>query len=165
MLFRSKESFVTDKLPGNYLHLGLISLLFPSARIIHCSRNPIDTCLSCFFQDFSGDLSFTYKLEHLAHYYKEYQRLMEHWYKVLNIPVLTVKYEELIDNQECESRKIVEFCNLDWEPRCLEFDKTKRFVRTASYDQVRRPIYKSSVNRWKNYEAYVGPLKGLLCKN
>jgi tetratricopeptide (TPR) repeat protein len=159
--FRKDQAIVTDKLPLNFIHLGLISLLFPEARIVHCRRNPIDTCLSCYFQDFSGHLPFTYNLEHLAHYYREYRRLMVHWQRVLVIPVLTIGYEDLIRNQEAESRKIIEFCGLEWDPRCLDFNKVNRFVRTASYDQVRRPIYRSSVNRWKNYEAYVGPLKKL----
>lgn len=162
-LHSGKESYVTDKLPGNFVHLGLISLLFPSSRIIHCARHPIDTCLSCYFQDFSGDLSFTYHLEHLAHYYMEYLRIMAHWEKVLELHILTVNYEDLINHQEKVSRKIIDYCNLEWNPKCLEFNKSKRFVRTASYDQVCRPIYKSSIGRWKNYERYIKALKVIPC--
>lgn len=159
---KKDETFVTDKLPGNYWHLGLISLLFPSAKIIHCRRNPVDTCLSCYFQDFSGDLPFSYNLEHLAHTYEEYLRIMAHWNQVLELPMLAVDYEDLIQSQESESRRIIEFCGLEWAPTCLDFNRAERFVRTASYDQVRRPIYKSSMGRWRNYEAYIGPLKRLL---
>ena len=158
---RKHKSLVTDKLPGNFLHLGLISLLFPSAKIIHCRRSPRDTCLSCYFQDFSGDHPYSYNLEHLAHYYHEYHRLMDHWQRVLKIPILTMRYESLIENQEFESRRLLEFCELEWEPRCLHFNEAKRFVRTASYDQVRHPIYKKSMHRWKHYEAYLGPLRDL----
>jgi len=154
----NEGTLLTDKLPENFLHLGLISLLFPSAIIIHCRRNPVDTCLSCYFQDFLGDLSFSYNLDHLAHYYKEYDRLMQHWESVLEIPLLNVDYEKLVQDQEKASRDIVAFCGLEWDPQCLEFDASGRFVRTASYDQVRRPIYNSSVDRWKHYRNHIAPL-------
>ena len=159
------KMLLTDKLPANFQHLGLISLLFPSAIIVHCKRNPIDTCLSCYFQDFvANELGFTYNLEHLVHYYKEYQRLMKHWEATLEIPVLKVNYEMLIENQEKISRELVAFCELEWDPCCLDFNKSNRFVRTVSYDQVRRPIYNSSVERWHNYEQLIEPLKQLIEK-
>jgi len=157
----AKGSVVTDKLPANFLHLGFISLLFPNARIIHCARDPVDTCLSCYFQQFAGDISFTYNLDHLSHYYREYRRLMAHWERVLAIPMLTVQYEELVQNQEQVSRELLDFCGLDWDPRCLDFSNSTRFVRTSSYDQVRRPLYRSSMARWEKYQDYLGPLQDL----
>lgn len=156
---RADKTLLSDKLPANFQHLGLIKLLFPSAIVIHCQRNAIDTCLSCYFQDFIGDeLGFTYNLDHLAHYYEQYQRLMQHWEVVLGIPMLNIHYERLVEDQEKTSRELVAFCGLEWDPRCLDFNKSNRFVRTVSYDQVRRPIYNSSVERWRNYQQFIGPL-------
>ncbi len=149
---------VTDKMPGNYKNLGLIELMLPDAHIIHCRRNPLDTCLSCYFQDFHSHHPYIYNLKHLGQVYNEYLRVMKHWKKVLSIPVLEVDYEELVGNQEVISRKMIEFCDLEWEEACLNFHKNKRLTLTASYDQVRKPIYKKSVQRWKNYESHIGEL-------
>ena len=149
---------VIDKMPGNFRFLGLIELLFPDARVIHCVRDPLDTCLSCYFQDFSRTHAYSYDLAGLADYYRDYRRLMAHWQEVLQIPVLEVRYEELIENQETVSRAMVDFCGLEWDDSCLRFHETERFVATASYDQVRRPLYKKSVARWKHYEKHLGPL-------
>lgn len=149
---------ITDKLPGNYLHLGFIQLLFPSARIVHCIRNPVDTCLSCYFQDFSNGHEYSYDLETLAKYYKSYYKVMQHWLNVLRIPVLQIEYERLVVDQELYTRKLIEFCGLDWDDRCLKYFDSTRFVGTASYAQVTQPIYSSSVNRWKNYSRYIKPL-------
>jgi tetratricopeptide (TPR) repeat protein len=153
---------VVDKLPHNFLHLGLIQLLFPHAHVIHCIRDSLDTCLSCYFQNFGSRQPYSYDLAYLGRYYREYRRLMDHWKKTLSLPILDIQYEELISDQEAVSRKLVAFCGLDWDDRCLRFHETKRTVSTASYDQVRRPLYKSSVHRWKNYEKYLGPLKRAL---
>lgn len=149
---------VTDKLPGNFMYLGLIELLFPDARIIHCIRNPADTCLSAYFQDFSSNHPYAYDMENLGSYYQGYLKLMAHWRKVLTLPMLEINYEDLIENQEPLSRKLVEFCGLQWHESCLQFHKTQRFVRTASYDQVNRPLYRQSLARWKNYEKHITPL-------
>ncbi|HHH43523.1 MAG TPA: sulfotransferase family protein, partial [Gammaproteobacteria bacterium] len=149
---------VIDKMPGNFRFLGPIELLFPGARVIHCLRDPLDTCLSCYFQDFSRTHAYSYDLARLADYYRDYRRLMAHWKEVLQIPVLEVRYEELIENQETVSRAMVDFCGLEWDDSCLRFHETERFVATASYDQVRRPLYKKSVARWKHYEEHLGPL-------
>jgi tetratricopeptide (TPR) repeat protein len=149
---------VTDKMPNNFLHLGLIALLFPSAHIIHCVRDPLDTCLSCYFQDFSALQPYTCDLKRLGNYYANYQRLMAHWKQVLTLPVLEVKYEDLVDEQEELSRKMIEFCGLEWDKRCLEFHNNKRYVNTASYDQVRQLIYTKSVGRWKHYKNHIAPL-------
>ena len=149
---------VVDKMPGNFMHLGYIELLFPDARIIHCKRNPLDTCLSNYFQNFSRSLQYSFNLAHLGVFYRNYVRMMEHWRGIITIPMIEVQYEDMIADQECGSRRIVEFCGLEWDEDCLDFHKSGRYVATASYDQVRRPIYKSSVSRWKNYEEYIGSL-------
>ena len=153
-----KASRVTDKAPINFLHLGLIDLLFPGARVIHCARDPLDTCLSCYFQPFSGEYSFTYDLGHLGAYYRLYENLMVHWRQILRVPVFEVRYEELVADQERMIRALIEFCGLPWDDRCLKFYETERTVATASFDQVRKPIYAGSVGRWRRYEAYLEPL-------
>lgn len=153
---------ITDKMPGNFLHLGLIALLFPQARIIHCVRDPLDTCLSCYFQDFIGNHDYAYDLTHLGGYYRAYQTLMDHWKTVLNIPMLEVQYEELVTHQEQVSRQIIAFCALEWNEQCLRFHETNRYVNTASYDQVRRPLYTTSIGRHHYYSPYLAPLQAAL---
>ncbi len=154
---------VTDKMLQNFEHLGLIALLFPQARIIHCTRDPLDTCLSCYFLHFrSENMSQTYDLAHLGIYYREYRRLMEHWKAVLDIPVMEINYENLIDDQAHWTRELLAFCDLPWEDNCLDFHKSDRPAATASYDQVRRPMYRSSVARWKRYEQQLEPLRKAL---
>ena len=149
---------VIDKQPFNFLHLGLIATLFPRARVVHCRRDPIDTCLSCYVQYFGKPHPFTLDLAHLGHYFREYERLMRHWEQVLPVQVFELRYEELTADQEAVSRRLVEFCGLEWDERCLRFHESSRPVRTASTLQVRRPMYRSSVGRWKRYEAHLGPL-------
>lgn len=156
--FSSTTKRVTDKMPHNFLNLGIISLLFPDARVIHCRRDPIDTCLSIYCLPFNTAHPYTDNLAHLGAYYLQYLRLMTHWKSVLSIPILEIHYEDMVDDQERWSRKLVEFCGLGWDDRCLRFHETKRNASTHSYDQVRRPIYKKSVARWKNYEQHLGPL-------
>lgn len=153
---------ITDKMPGNFMHVGLLPLLFPKARIIHTLRDPVDTCLSCYFQNFVGGHNYAYDLTNLGFYYRQYARLMNHWRETLQIPMLEVHYEELVENQEEWSRKIIAYCGLEWDDACLRFHETKRLVRTASYDQVRKPLYKSSVNRAKLYEKHLAPLRQAL---
>lgn len=153
---------VTDKMPRNFLNLGFITLLFPQARIIHCIRNPLDTCLSCYFQHFVGGNEFADNLADLGAYYNQYLRLMRHWKTTLDIPMLEIQYEELVADQERMSRALIEYCGLEWDDHCLRFFENKRTVATASYDQIRQPMYKKSVERWKNYEKYLGPLKKAL---
>lgn len=150
---------ITDKLPLNYLHVGLIAQLFPKAKIIHCRRAPLDTCLSCYFQNFGTRIPFSNNLEHLGLAYRQYERLMNHW-QTLNIPILDVQYESLIAEPEKISRALVDFCGLEWDERCLRFYETKRFINTASYDQVRQPIYDRSVGRARRYEKHLQ----ILCK-
>ena len=159
----SAVKVVTDKMPDNYQHLGLIQLLFPKAKIIHCVRNPMDTCLSGYFNKLLGR-DYSYNLTNLGRHYRLYEEMMTHWKNVLPLSILDVHYEDLVDDQERMSRKIVEFCGLKWDKRCLNFHKSKRNVVTASTDQVRQPIYRKSVERWKNYEEYLGELREALDK-
>lgn len=154
----AEAAHVTDKLPQNFQHLGLIALLFPGARIVHCVRDARDTCLSIYFQLFNQSHTYATDLANIGVYYNAYERLMEHWKEVLDLPILEVSYADLVADQERMSRRLIEFCGLQWDDRCLEFHKTERVVTTCSYDQVRRPVYSSSVDRWRNYEKYLGPL-------
>jgi hypothetical protein len=153
---------VVDKAPVNSDHLGVIHSVFPQARIIYMRRNPIDTCLSCYFQPFTQALNFTMDLSDLEHYYREHHRIMAHWRAVLPPgTILDVPYEELVADQAAWTRKMLDFIGLEWDDRCLDFDKTERGVATASSWQVRQKIYNSSVERWRKYEKYIGPLMGL----
>jgi tetratricopeptide (TPR) repeat protein len=154
---------VVDKMPENYFHLGLIATLFPKARVIHCQRDPIDVCLSCYMQNFREAI-FACDLEDLGVYYQEYERLMRHWRAVLPMRVLDVRYEELVGDQETVSRELISFCGLDWDDRCLAFHENSQWVRTASRVQVRQPMYRSSVGRSKSYESYLRPLREALGK-
>jgi tetratricopeptide (TPR) repeat protein len=149
---------VIDKFPSNFLHLGLIATLWPKARVIHCRRDPVDTCLSCYFQNFASPFPFTNDLRHLGWYYREYERLMAHWATVLPLPLFELRYEELTADQEAVSRRLVDFCGLEWDDRCLRFHENERPVWTASFLQVRQPMHQKSVRRWKRYEAHLGPL-------
>jgi tetratricopeptide (TPR) repeat protein len=153
---------ITDKMPLNFLHLGIISVLFPEARIIHCIRDPMDTCVSCYMTHFNQGNAYRYDLTHLGGFYRLYERLMTHWKSVIDLPVLDICYEQVIANPEAQSRKMVEFLSLPWDDRCLSFHKTKRACVTASALQVRRPIYGTSIGRWRHYEKHLGPLKAAL---
>jgi len=153
----------TDKNPHNFLHLGLVDVLFPEAHIIHCVRNPLDTCVSCFSNTFLGkNLSYSRELDSLGTVYKEYAHLMDHWKETLSVPILDVQYESLVADIAPWVRQILEFCGLEWEAGCLDFYKDKRQVYTVSYNQVRQPVYSSSVNRWKNFDEMLGPLRAAL---
>lgn len=153
---------IIDKMPHNFELLGLIAVLFPKARIIHCKRDPMDNCVSCFTNRFSETHGYNTDLRQLGAYYREYKRLMDHWRRVLPLPLLEVDYQEMIDDQETQSRRLIDFLGLDWDPACLDFHKTERTVQTISRWQVRQPIYKTSVKRWKDYEKHLGPLKEAL---
>jgi tetratricopeptide (TPR) repeat protein len=155
-------SRVVDKAPVNSDFLGLIYTVFPNARVIYMQRDPIDTCLSCYFQQFLTGINFTFDLSDLADYYRGHQRIMAHWRAVLPPGfILDVPYEELVADQEAWSRKMLNFIGLEWDARVLEFHTNKRQVTTASAWQVRQKLYKSSVARWHNYEKFIGPLKTL----
>jgi tetratricopeptide (TPR) repeat protein len=151
---------ITDKMPLNFLHVGLIRLMLPNARIIHTARDPVDTCLSCFSKFFAGEQPFTYDLRELGRFHRAYQGLMAHWREVLPADVfLEVQYEAMVDDFEAQARRLVAHCGLDWDPACLEFYKTSRPVHTASMTQVRQPIYRSSVGRWRPDAALLEPLR------
>lgn len=150
---------VVDKQPFNFLHLGLLATLFPSAKLIYLHRNPLDVCLSCFFQRFADrQLNWSTDLSNLGQYYRVHHEFMAYWKKVLPVPILQVEYEELVEDFETHAKRIVEHCNLQWDPACAEFYKSGRAVRTASTQQVRQPIYKSSKARWKRYSSHIAPL-------
>jgi hypothetical protein len=149
---------VTDKMPHNFMLLGLIELLFPAARVIHCVRNPLDTCLSCYTTELSHAHAYKRRLPDLAVAYRAYLKMMDHWRAVLRTPILEVVYEDVIANLEPNVRRVLEFVGLPWHDRCMRPHENKRVVHTASVDQVRRPIYDSSINRWKNYERHLGEL-------
>lgn len=150
---------VTDKLPGNFLHAGAIHLALPNARIIHSRRDPADTCLSCFTKLFRGEQAYSYDLGELGRYYRAYARLMAHWRSVLPAKVfIEVDYEALVGDPEHQTRRLLDHCGLAWDPACLAFHETRRAVRTASAAQVRRPIYRESIGRWRLYGDLLAPL-------
>lgn len=149
----------TDKTTRNFMLLGLMALLFPRARFVHCMRDPLDTCLSCYFQLFArNSIKYAYDLQTLGHFYGVYRRMMAHWHAVLPVPVLDLGYEALVEAPEAESRRLVDFCGFHWNDRFLDPAANDRAVRTASVAQVRRPIYRSSRGRWRHYERFLGPL-------
>ena len=156
----SAAAHVTDKNPGNVRLLGFLHLILPEAKFIHVNRDPVDTCLSCFWQRFGpGAATFIYDLAELGRHYRLYQDLMDHWRRVLPPGVmLEVQYENVVENLEAEVRQLLDYCGLDWDERCLSFHESERRVRTASVTQVRQPIYRSSLQRWRRYEKYLGPL-------
>lgn len=153
---------IVDKMPLNFLYLGFIATILPGARIIHCRRDPLDTCLSLYFQHFADQQSYAYDLAHLGFYYQQYERLMTHWRRVLPLAIFELQYETLVEHQEWESQRMIAFCGLPWDARCLDFHRTERAAATASVWQVRQPIYRRSVGRWRNYAAHLGPLKDAL---
>ena len=147
-----------DKLPANFTQLGLIAALFPHARVIHCRRDPRDICLSCYFTDFAAHgMRYSCDLEHIGVVYAQHDRLMAHWAGVLPLDILPVRYEEMVGDQESMTRRLVDFCGLEWDENCLEFHKHNRQVKTASLIQVRQPIYKTSMKKWLPYAEYLAP--------
>ncbi len=151
--------YVTDKRPLNFIHVGLIKLILPNARIIHCVRTPEDTCFSIYKSYFpTRTFQFADDLEELGAYYNRYRDLMRHWHAVLPGFIHDFCYEDMISDQEGQTRELLNICGLDWEDACLEFYRTKRQVRTASAEQVRQPIYSSSIGLWKRYETHLVPL-------
>ena len=148
---------ITDKFPHNFLEIGLIKTLFPDARIIHCQRNPLDNCTSIFFHCFTT-FKASFELTELGQYYLQYQRLMSHWHKLFPGEIFTVQYEDLVLDQERVSKQLIEYIGLEWDENCLDFQHNERNVSSPSNMQVRQPMYKSSVNRWKLYEKQLQPL-------
>jgi hypothetical protein len=154
---------IVDKLPNNFLYIGLIHLALPGARIIHVARDPIDTCLSCFSKLFTGDLAFTYDLGELGRYYRAYRDLMAHWRAVLPTgAMLEVRYEDIVADLEGQARRLFAHCDIPWDDACLAFHRNRRAVRTASNTQVRRPLYANSVGRWHDFPDLTRPLRDIL---
>ncbi len=150
---------ITDKMPANYMALGLIPLMLPNAKIVHVKRNPVDTCVSCFTRLFNRHQDATYDLAELGKHYVNYRRLMDHWRKVLpEGSFLEFQYEDIVADMEGQARRLIDYVDLPWDAACLDFHKNERSIRTASITQVRQPIYKSSVERWRHYEQHLGPL-------
>jgi len=150
---------ITDKLLTNYFFVGLIHILYPKAKFVNTQRDPVDTCLSGFTKLFKDDMPHSYDLSELGRYYRKYAELMDHWHKVLPKGVLTsVQYEDVVADTEKEAKALIDFIGLEWDPKCVEFHKSDRPVKTASVAQVRKPIYKTSVKRWKKYGDGLQPL-------
>jgi hypothetical protein len=153
-----KIKFITDKMPGNFLYIGIIKLILPNAKIIHSVRSPEDTCLSIFRTNFTEMHNYAHELSELGQYYRLYSDMMAHWHKTFPGTIYDVHYEKLTVNQEHETRELLEFCGLDWHRECLRFHETERNIQTASNYQVRQPMYTSSINSWKRFEKQLQPL-------
>jgi tetratricopeptide (TPR) repeat protein len=150
---------IIDKMPGNFSRIGLIRLVFPNARIIHTTRHPVDTCMSCFSKLFDFGHSYCYDLAELGRYYRAYRELMNHWRSVLPPDaILDVAYENIVYDLEDQARRLIEYCGLPWDERCINFHETARSVRTASAVQVRKPLFRTSVQRWRRYATGLAPL-------
>jgi tetratricopeptide (TPR) repeat protein len=159
---RTQRPFFIDKLPDNFRDVGLIHLMLPNAKIIDARREPMACCFSNLKQLFSGGQEFSYSIADVADYYRHYLELMRHWNDALPGQILTVQHEDVVDDLEGSVRRILDFCGLPFEPACLEFHKTSRNVRTASSEQVRRPISRAGLDQWRNYETWLGPLEDRL---
>ena len=153
---------VSNKSPYSFLHIGLIFTIFPDAKVVHCHRDPVDTCLSCYMQLFGAETPFAYDLEKIGRYYAEYRRLMNHWEAIYPNRIHTVEYEGLVERPDATIRALLEYCDLAWDPVCLSPANAKRAVKTLSVAQVRQPIYQSAVGRWRRYERHLSPLLRVL---
>ena len=161
-VYREHAPLFIDKMPNNFLHIGLIRLILPNAKIIDARRAPMACCFSGFKQLFAEGQDFSYNLEDIARYYQAYLKLMAHWQQVLPDFVLTVNHEDVVDNLEKQVRRILDFCGLAFEQSCIDFHKTKRNIKTPSSEQVRQPIYKSATEQWRHFEQHLAPLKKVL---
>ena len=159
MWSRKEKNFFIDKMPNNFPYIGLIKMILPNAKIIDARRNPIDGCFSCFKQFFAKGQHFTYDLDDIARYYKDYEKIMLFWNTIFPDSIYKIVYEDVIENPESEVKKLLNYLELDFEESCMDFYKSKRPVKTASSEQVRQPIYKSGVNYWKNYDSNLTVLK------
>ena len=159
---RKNAPFFIDKMPNNFIHIGLIKTILPNAKIIDTRRDPMDTCFSCYKQFFARGQLFTYSLEDLGNYYTDYIKAMNHWHNVYGKDIFTVHYDNVINKTEETIRELIDYCNLPFEKECLEFYNSSRPVKTPSAEQVRQPIYKSGLNYWKNYEKHLVPLKKII---
>lgn len=155
-------TFLIDKLPFNFLYCGLIHRALPDAKIIHVTRDPMDTCYAVYKTLFGQAYPFSYDLDELASYYVAYRKLMDHWQKVLSGLIFNISYEDVVAHTETEAQRLIHHCGLQWEPECLDFHTSKQASTTASATQVRQPIYSSSVQKWRNYEKQLAPLRDRL---
>ena len=155
---RSGSPYFIDKMPNNFANIGFLKLILPNAKIINACRHPLDSCISSYKQLFYKGQSWSYDLFEVAEYYLEYDRMMRHWHDAFPGEIMDFHYESVLDNQESETKKLLEYCGLEWEEQCLKFYETKRSINTASSEQVRQPLYKGAMYAWKNYESHIGPL-------
>jgi tetratricopeptide (TPR) repeat protein len=160
--YRREAPRFVDKMPNNFANLGFIALILPNARFINSRRHPLDTCFSCYKQLFARGQPFTYDLAELGEYYLEYERMMAHWHAVLPGRILDLQYEDMVADQEGQTRRLLAHCGLPWEDGCLRFHETERAIRTASSEQVRQPIYDSSIGAWRNFEHELAPVIEIL---
>ena len=156
---RQDSPYFIDKMPNNFMHVGLISLILPNAKIIDARRHPMGSCFSGFTQLFAKGQAFTYGLANIGRYYHDYIEVMDHWDKVLPGKVLLMRYEEVVEDIETQVKKLLAHCDLPFEEACINFHETERAVRTASSEQVRQPIYSGATDHWRNYEPYLDELK------
>ncbi|MFC6633374.1 tetratricopeptide repeat-containing sulfotransferase family protein [Microbulbifer taiwanensis] len=161
-LLTGKKPHFIDKLPFNYLYIGLIHAALPNAKIIHMQRHPMDTCYAIYKQLFESAYPFSYDLEELGNYYLAYRQLMDHWQEVLPGRICEVRYEDLVENVEATAHRVMDYCGLEWQVQCLDFYRSREASTTASAAQVRQPIYSSSIGKWKNYRQQLQPLVGIL---
>ena len=160
--YRGDAPLFIDKMPNNFFHVGLIRLILPNAKVIDARRHPMACCFSGFKQLFGEGQEFSYGQAEIGNYYRQYIKLMDHWDQVLPGFVLRVQHEDVVDDLEGQVRRLLDFCSLDFEPACLEYHRTERSIRTPSSEQVRQPIYRSGLNQWRNFEAWLGPMKDAL---
>ncbi len=159
---RKNSLIITDKMPTNFIYLGLIALLFPNARVIHCRRNPLDVSLSCYFHNFAGDHGYACDLKDIGIYYQQYERLMAHWKKVLPLEIHTVEYEDMANLSELNSKKLIEFIGLDWQPGCAERYRTEPRINNTSIVELEDDMCQPTIERWSYYDKYLGTLKKTL---
>jgi hypothetical protein len=153
---------ISDKMPHNFMYVGLIQKLFPNCKIIHCLRNPLDVCLSIYFHNFNQNHPYTDQLSNLGHYYNQYRRLMKFWKSQYDDLIIEVSYEELLTDAESNVIKILKHVGLEWQDSCLKYYENKRTVSTPSYSQVNQPLYTASMERWRNYAAHIDELKAAI---
>jgi hypothetical protein len=157
-----QAGLLTDKRPDNFLHIGLIKRLFPNAKIVHSRRNPLDNCLSVYFLHLNPRFTYAHRLAHIGHWYRQYRRLMTHWRSLYPDDILDLDYDSLVADPEPEVRRLLEFCGLDWDEKCLDFHDVEGVVKTASVWQVRQPFYQRSSGRWRHYERHLADLRQAL---
>jgi len=157
-VYRQQAAFFIDKMPNNFLHIGLIKAILPNAKIIDARRDPMACCFSGFKQLFGEGQEFSYSLRDMALYYQYYVKLMDHWQQIYPNQILLVQHEDVVNNTEQAVVRMLEYCGLPFEQSCLDFHKNKRAVKTPSSEQVRQPIYKTALHQWKHYEPYLGEL-------